>query len=323
MRVKVVLFCFLFCLVNTVNCTDFVHQNENRILEMARRKNLPVVAVFVSKEGCPWSKKLVQEVLKSPWFIEKLSAEAILWETALGACREDLVIREKYNVGETPLFLLLDPGGKEFARVSYAPLDAASYAGEILGLIDSFHEVCTALEREECSFHEEKWKDLYLKAKRFSVPCFRQKLLERGFKKEKGVFFHLEKYASFLGERKSKDPDVLQMKKNLLGRDPYNRLGTPFQIAAIEFQNASRSLKPDERFEKALKPLFNYVRTFKEDLENLWKAELMIAEYFYSKNRIDAAIAHVEASINAAPENVRPHLEETLSCMKKKQTQSD
>lgn len=317
---RVVLFCSIFFILTSAYCEEQWRMDEIKILKTAQQENLPVVAVFLSVEGCPWSHKFVEDVLQSPRFVNRVGVDAILWEISLGKEKEDQAMRDKYGVRESPQIILLDPRGKEFARLGYSPLDAASYALEIMALIDSFQEVCIALDNRDSVFEEESWKDLYLKAKKFSVPCFKQVMLEKGLKKEKGTFFHVEKYASMLEKHKLKNPEVLKMKRDLLKRDPENKFETHFKVALLDFQKRASSLKSKDRYEKAIIPLLNYLHQFKEkDSKNIWKVELMISEYLYSKNVISSALEHAEESLKAAPESERPQVLQAISYMKRKQ----
>ena len=291
--------------------------DEAAIVQMAKEKNLPIVAVFLSGEGCPWSHKFVEDVLASPQFVRSVGVDAILWEITLRAEEEDM--RQKYAVKEAPMILLLDPKGKEFARLGYSPKSRGDFAEEIMGLINGFQDVCVALDHEEKSFDEEEWKRLYFLSTRFSVPCYKRVILERGFKKEKGNFFHVEKYAAMLEKYKLKNPEVQKLRKQVLRRDALNAEGTHFKVAVLDFQKSASSLKAKERPEKALLPLLTYLRTFEgKDEENLWKAELFIAEFLFSRHLFEPAIKHAEESLRLAPESDRSQVLQAIDYIKGK-----
>lgn len=50
--------------------------------------------------------------------------------------------------------------------------------------------ICSIIDTD---FNEEKWQKLYQKASHLSISCFKEEILQRGIKKEKGCFFHLQK----------------------------------------------------------------------------------------------------------------------------------
>ncbi len=282
---------------------------ENEILSMAGHENLPIVAFFLGEKQSPWSQRLIQDVLQNASFVDAVVEDALLWEIT-----SDEALRQKYRVVEYPQILMLDPKGREFARMGYLPLSGPEYADRITGLIKSFEEICIATATNEDVFQEEVWIDLYSKAKQLSIPCFAKMLLERGMKKEKGMFFHLEKFAALLEKRKLKDPEVLHVKKDLLKRDPKNQLGVHFKVAVLEFQKLRSRRRANEHFEKALQPLFEYVNRFKsKGDQNFWRAEMMIAEFLFSKKQIPLALQYAKAACDAAPEGVKSQILETIS----------
>jgi protein disulfide-isomerase len=305
---------FLIYFTTPINSVQCWRGSEGQVLRSAAQENRPVVAVFLSAQGCPWSQKLFSDVLGSPLFREKVGAEAILWQVLLQEGDKDL--REKYHVQVCPQILLLDPRGKEFARMEYLPLDAMGYAAEIHCLIENFQELCRVLEKEDALFEEQKWQDLYAKAQKFSAPYFKQIILERGLQQEKGTFFHVEKFAALLEKYKPKDPQVQKLKKQLLDLDPDNAQGTHFKVAVLEYKKTLSRLKKFDRMQKPLKPLLQFVSKFgKTDQENLWKAELMIAEYLFTKNSVAEALKHARASYLAAPGDAKQQIAETIAYM--------
>lgn len=316
-RALILLYCLVSC--SWVQAGQYWQKDERKVLAAAEEANRPIVAIFLGKRDCPWSQKLRQEVIENSFFQNTVGGEAILWQVSVEGEEGDKELREKYRVKVCPLILMLDPRGKEFARLEYVPLDAAGYAAEINGLIDHFQELCLALENEKDSaFDEENWQELYQKAKKFSASCFSQVILERGLRHETGTFFHVEKFASLLENHKRKHPLVRKAKKQLLELDPDNQFGTHFKLAVLSFNKILSCPKQDDGVEKPISPLLKFVQRFgKTDRENLWKAELMIAEYFFTKNLIKKAIEHAEASYAAAPSAEKQKIAESINYMKR------
>ncbi len=315
---KFCLHLFFICALPFVYCQEQWEREEKEIFLTAQLENLPVIAFFLGGEWCPWSEKLSQEVLKNPLFLEGVGNAAILWEIALEKEIQDDAIRQKYQITACPQILLLDPRGKEFARLCPVSLKASEYAQALVSLIDDFQEICSVLDEKKMEFEEERWKELFLKAKKLSAACYKQVILERGLKKEKGTFFHLEKLASLLEKHKLKHKEVLKIKQQLLKRDPENRWGTHFKIAVLEFQKLSWHLKKKGRQEKALKPLLEFVRRFgKKDKENCWRAEMMIADFLFAKNAIPLALEHAKKALEAAPESALCQIQEAVAFMQR------
>lgn len=318
MWIKIIIHCLIFCFITVVNCNlpRGIQIEEKNVIESAQLENRPIVAVFLGEE-CPWSKKLRQEVLENADFLNNIDKEAILWIHSLKQDEEAKALIQKYQVQQCPLILLLDPSGKEFARIEYIPLDAQGYIERMITHIENFQEICSTLDRSDEDFEEQKWQDIYQKAKKLSVPCFRQVILERGLRQEKGHYFHLEKFTTLLETHKMKHPQVRKAKQQLLHRDPENRWGMHFKVAALEFQKTVSHLKAKDRPEKALMPLLHYIHRFgKKDRENYWKSELMIAKFLCDHQCISTAIEHAEIAYLESPVAIKPQIAETISYLK-------
>lgn len=312
MIIKLVMHCLILCFINNQWQIE-----EKNIVASAQAKNRPIVAVFLG-EDCPWSKKMQQEVLESRYFLKRIDEEAILWIHSLKQNEEEKECIQKFQIHKCPLIVLLDPTEKEFARFEYIPLDAQGYTEAIVTQIENFQEICTALDQEDENFEEQKWQEIYQKAKKLSVPCFQQVILERGLRKEKGHYFHLEKFSTLLKNHKIKHPQIRKAKQQLLSRDPENKLGLHFKVAVLEFQKIASRLKSKDGPEKALMPLVQYIKRFgKKDAENYWKSELMIAEFLYTHQLNSAALEHAEAAYMESPEAMKPQIAETIAYMKK------
>lgn len=302
---RAVLYCFFVFL------STFIYSDKYKeVLQLASEEHLPITAIFLGGDECPWSQKFTQEVLHDPEFIDQVNQEAILWVIP----SPDSSLKERYALQEYPQVVLLDPQGKEFARFGYLPMSAKEYLAEIAQTIKNFQEICIALDQKEEVFCEEDWIDLYKKAGQLSIPCFKQVILEKGLKKEKGTFFHLEKFAESLEKYKHRTSPVQNLKKNLLKKDPHHKQGIHFKVALLEFKKLRSKAKSKQQCEKALKPLLRYVDHFaKKDPENHWKAEMAMAEFLYEKQVLSSALKHLKAAYLAAPEDIKPQIAKNLS----------
>ena len=97
-------------------------------------------------------------------------------------------------------------------------------------------------------------------------------------------------------------------------KDPGNHKGIHRELAILEFNALSKKLKKKDKPEKAIMPLVEYVRNFgAKDLENIWRVEMMMAQFLYSKNHLPEALAHAKLSLDYAPESYRSEVAQTLS----------
>ncbi|MBS0620079.1 MAG: hypothetical protein JSS61_01290 [Verrucomicrobia bacterium] len=280
---------------------------EEEILRLAQEENRPILALFFSRQDCPWSQKLSQEILSDSTFQEEIRQDALFWQVPFDA---NPSLCHKYKVHECPQFLLLDPEGKEFARFGVLPLDGKGHAAEVHRLIEDFQEVCLALDSGV--FDERIWAELYTKAKQFSTPFYKEVLLQEGMEHEQGTYFLLQQYAELLGKYKLKHPKVLAHKRKILAKDKGNQLGSRYQIALLEFrQNAGRT-KYKMRADKVILPLLEYAKKARQSDPDVWKAEWLIAQFLLKKGEREPALEHAEAAFLAAPEHIKAHLEERL-----------
>lgn len=293
-------------------CTSLWGQD---LLRKAQEENYAIVAAILNPiEECPWSKKLYEEVLTNPHFLEKIAPVALVWEVG----KEEEAIRARYPLKERPLIVILDPQGMEFARLGILPLEGEGYGEEIYERIASFQDICAALDLDGGAFEENRWQELYKKAKTLTADCYRQVILERGVKSEKGVFFHLEKYADLLGKCRKGHPELARFKEKIFKRDKRNRKGTRFQIAVLDFENRARHHKSKGHIKKNIKPLLEYIAQWgSKDSAYMWRAEKMAAEYLWSKGMIAQAMKHAQIAHEAAPQEGQGEISQLIALMQR------
>lgn len=285
----------LFFAVTSLVFADWVFE-EKKALTLSSESNLPILVVFLIEKGCCWSDQLKTELLLKPEFIKELSQEIVLWQVFLKQKKE---ICDKYQVQKCPLILLLDPKGREFARLNFIPLDDKLLKELIISLINDFSKVCSVIDT---NFNEEKWQRIYQKASRLSTSYFKEKILKQGIKKEKGCFFHLEKYAQLLQE-KGAHPYVLEFKKKILRRDKMHRLGTISRLAAIEFHDRERK---GRSFNKTIEPLLEYLHeSALVEPQYRWEIELLIGQFLYKKSYLEKAREYLLLAYQHAPDSFK------------------
>ncbi len=287
---------------------------ERQVLYQARDENKPIVLAFIGADFCPWSQKMIDEILGNPAFVNKMSLKAVLWQCVLhadGNAKEDL-IRHKYKIEECPTVLLLDPQGREFARFGYMPSDALSFAEELIEVIADFKEICISLQGPLHQFDANKWRELYIKTKQFSSADFKKLVLERGVQEDPGTDLLLEKYAFLLEKNTLKNRAVRSCRQKLLQKDPDNRFGTHFKIALADFHKLSA--KSSKHPQKILRPLLRYLQRFEEkDKKNAWRAQMAIAQFLYSMHIKDGALEFAKKAEKNVSESAKESIVEFIS----------
>ena len=148
----------------------FHFHGETLVFAEAKARYLPIVAVFLEEAG-PWSLEL-KKVLGARAFSEPVEQEALVWPVILGDSFEDRAFETAYGVDQCPVILLLDPGGKEFARISYHKQTPAQLSYEVVTRIEGFDAVCRAFKCGLASYSSELLESLYMQARALSPPYF-------------------------------------------------------------------------------------------------------------------------------------------------------
>lgn len=291
----------LFFVFTSLVFADWVLE-ENKALTLSSESNLPILAVFLAEEGCCWSDKLKTEILQNSEFTKEISKEMILWKIFLKQKKE---ICAKYRVEEYPLILLLDPKGREFARLGFIPLDQKNLKVLLSSLIDDFLAVCSLAQT---AFNEKKWQQAYRRASCLSATCFKEEILQEGIKKEKECFFHLEKYAQLLQEKGSHHPYVLEFRKKVLQRDKTHQLGIRFHLASIDFWY---QIDKNTSFEKTIEPLLLYLQNSALlEPKYTWQAELLLGQFLWKKNQLEKAREYLLLAYRHVPDPIKWQLQE-------------
>jgi len=165
------------------------------------------------------------------------------------------------------------------------------------------------------------WQELYRKAKQFSSTEFKKLVVERGIREDgdsaDGELL-IEKYALILTDHKIRSSAAKEWKKILLQKDPENRLGLHFKIAMAEFHKCCSSPKAKKDPKKALKPLLHYLEHFADkDKENVWTAEMTIAQYLFAAKKVKQALEFAEKAQKHAPDAMKEAVDAAIAYMQK------
>lgn len=286
----------------------------------AQKEQRPLLVAFVGLPWCPWSEKIQREVLSAQPFIETLAGRIVLVAHMLEEEKADS-LKERFHISELPTLLLLDSEGKEIARMGYLPKSAEAFAAHVSEILSDFRSVKQSVSADElCYLSVEKLKELYLKAKEQGFRELQEKVYLAGLKVDDGLFFLLEQFRRYSERGEQSGKEALAVKKKILGRDPKNRQGGHRALALIEFEAlSSRHSKKKKEIKAALEPLIAYVKKFgKEDMENLWRMELLIAQFLFRKNKAADALLHAKSAYLHAPEANKAEIVDTISYLETK-----
>jgi len=289
-------------------------------LKASREENKFLILAFVGSTWCPWSKKLISEVLASPALVQSLEKEALFvcldFPPLASTSPQQMSVKDAYGVEEFPCFVIVHPSGEVVAKVGFLPMLTQKFVDLFSVRIANYQEVKNAITQDLSRCSEEKLEDLYRKAQTIAEAHYREKILHIGLKKKGNIFFLLQHYEELLKTHRFKDEAVQVCRQKILEIDPHNHKKTQFHRAMLEFQVLSISLAK-KRLEKAIQPLVEYIEVHgASDKENLWKAEMTIAQFLFSRGQYEKALMHAEASLRAAPDPFKEEIVLTVDYLK-------
>ena len=195
----------------------------------------------------------LDEVVKDPLFADAVGSEFIF-------------VRLPGSAPAT--IVLLDKEEREITSVGYQGESAEELAKFLKGRLIKYYELLRDYEKGE------GLEALYEKAVELGSFFYREKILEKGLALQEGVFFLLEKYASFVNLGEKDLDEAKQIREQIIARDPYNHTGARLRLALIDFQENHG--KPEE----VVAPLRAYIKEFGEvDSENLLKLNRILEAY--------------------------------------------
>ncbi len=285
----------------------------------------PLLIAFMGSDWCPWSQKLEEDVLTQADFLKEIKEKFhLVWldfpENLQGASinAEVAALKEKFKIEEFPSLILLNPSLEAISKVGYLPLSAQEFARHLKQILQNDQEVREVMQKRDlCTLTSDELQDLYKKVEIINSATYRDKILQAGLQVDKGTFFLLQNYAQFLKEGKKKDAQALDFREKIIERDPKNLNGSLFQLAVLDFETRAKRLKKKANPQSAIRPLLEFVQQFgSKDKENGWKAEMMMAQFLFTKNRAKEALEHAKASYISAPDNVKGEIAQSIDFLK-------
>jgi hypothetical protein len=279
----------------------------NEAKEMAQRQNRPLLIAFLGRQWCDSSDQLEEEILDSGAFLTALENKVVFLKVNIPAVYEENALVDQYNIDSCPTLLLVEAGGHEIAKLDLSSIDAMT----INTLLADYDRV---QNDDLCNLRVSELQSLYARAGKFADATFKQTLLEEGLKVDEGPFFMLEQYGHLLAEVGVKNRKSKTLRNRIIARDIKNEQGYRRQLAIMDFE----ALCNETLAAKAvIKPLMDYLQKFgSKDVENAWQIELKISRYLFSRDQIEDALKHANASLKMAPEAKRNEIAKSVDYLK-------
>lgn len=301
---------------------QFWHKDYQTAVNIAKEQNKVLLIAFVGVDWCPWSKKLYQDVLSEIQFVKALDKEVVfVWvnfpEQYVKVKSGDQgfeKLKNRFDISQLPTLVLATADEERMAVLNYLPLKPSEFADHIKSMLASYQEL--SYHKKNNSFaklDEAKLESLYKTAEKMGCSQFQDVIMEVGLNIQPGLFFLLERYAQVIDGNKKQREIAKTIREQIVERDPGNEQGFLLKLAVLEFEKIASHLKENEDPHLAVEPLLNYIKEFgKKDTENLWRIEMMVAKYMFSKEQLPLALKHAEASYEVAPKHVKAEIKGSL-----------
>lgn len=284
-------------------------------IQLAHNQNKSILLLIVGGTSCPWSEKLLFDVIYKPEFYQEIQKRFVLCKLEieqLASKGQELGLEKKLD--KIPLMVLMTKEGKVIAEKSDVPDSVKEVINYIKDAMDATSRI-ELLLKAPSQLADNLLEESYKIAKYLGLKS-EKVLYDIGLSKKKNIFFMLEKYQKLITSGVSKESKDLKLDIQRL--DPRNSKGAIRSIALMEFEERSRQKKGMENPFSALKPLFEYLRDYGPyDKECRWEIEMKIARYLFSKNQLQAALLHASRSLEWAPDSKRGEVKDAVDFLKK------
>lgn len=201
--------------------------NFEQAKEIALKQNRPLLIAFLGPQWCPYSDELEDKILQTNSFLAALQDKVIFLRVDIPEGYEEdaqtLQLRQNYNIDSCPTLILVEPNGREIAKLEAAPVESKQVAQEVVTVLASYTEVSDA--KSINTLKEEQLKDLYARAGKLADSTFKKALLERGLKEDKSAYFLLQQYGELLVKQGVKNRESKILRNRIVARDLKNEKG--------------------------------------------------------------------------------------------------
>ncbi|MEF9496981.1 thioredoxin family protein [Chlamydia sp. 04-14] len=298
------------------------HVDYNEAVKKSRDSELPMLIFFSGSDWNGSCMKIRKEVLTSLEFSKKVNGNFICLEVDFPRHSsqsetlrtQNAYLKTKFKIDEFPSLLLLSHEGREIYKIGSFGNETGENLGESLcHIIESDFLINNAYPTIHTLSMEELQK-YYRLSEELARKDFMAKALELGVRND-DYFFLSEKYRLLVEGGRMDSEECQRVKRKLLNKDPKNEKHTHFTVALIEFQELAKRSQEGVRQDpsQVIAPLESYLTEFgQQDQENVWRIEMMIAQFYLDSDQWKNALQHAEVAFETAPKEVRSHISHSL-----------
>lgn len=298
------------------------HMDYKEAAEESMRTQLPLLVVFLGSDWHASCMKAYKEVFSSSAFSQQVRDTFVCLGVDFpkySQQSEDIRIqnyelKSKFQIDELPSLLILSSEGRKiYATSSFGSETGESLGKHLLHVLDSDTKISQAmLNISELSMDD--LQNYYRLSEEVVRKDFMEAALEVGVQKE-DYFFLSEAYRILVESGAMDSEECQRIKHKLLGQDPHNAKYTHFTVALVEFQELAKRAQSDiyQDVSQVIAPLESYLSQFGQtDMENVWKIEMMIAQFYLDSDQWKSALEHAEVAFETAPKEMRSEIARSL-----------
>lgn len=304
--------------------------NFDEAVAQARNEKKMLLLFFTGSDWCGWCHKLESEVLSTTEFADLVGNQFIFvlcdfplktpLDPSLVAQNKEL--QRKYDVKGFPTIVLLDDQQQLIGTTGYRAGGAKAYADYLLKMVENFKSYRKQVSLDAVKMNSDGLQNLYKKAQELQRKEDAQQIITIGLNSSDNRFFLLEQYRHLakIGQMHSREAQGI--KQELLSKDPNNLHMTHYDVAVIEFEALPEEQEKETYApEITAAPIVSYIDRFGEnDSENVWRLNMILAQVFLDKNKMQEALKYAKASHATAPQGVQSdilvfirNIQETMS----------
>lgn len=271
-------------------------------------KKLPLLLFFSGSDWSARSMQLKHEALESDAFQEKIQERFVCVEidfprhTQLPTTQlreQNEMLRERFGVTNYPTLILLAADGREIARLGYLPEGGEQLAVALLRIEKQDLLLKSALQSPPEKSDE--LIELYKLAQELGQIESQDEIMGVGLERNE-PYFLLERYRQLASVHRVDSSEALAFRHELLKSEDHQ---IHFQVAIIDFEAGGA---------RSIRPLETYLKKFGEvDPENVWRIEMMIAQFYLEEDAWVPALEHAEIAHETAPQSIKNEIGHSLS----------
>lgn len=315
------LLCSFSFLQSSENSSLYWHTNYKKAVEVSKAENKPLILYFTGSDWCPFCLKMDQEILGTARFAEMTKDQFVFMEVdfpqktplPLELAKQNKRLKRRFSVMGYPTLVILDTNQEKIASRGYLPTSPEKYAQHLLSISADFQQIENLAQDIPSSVEDEDLRSLYKKAQRLQKKEKLSQLLNAGLKRENNLFFLCEKYRQLVNEGKKNQQETINTRKEILSKDPNNKMGKQRFIAMVDFEELTQTYEKGQDFRKVTEPLVSYLKKFgDEDADNAWYLRLALSEFLYNEGEVGEALGFAQKSLQTAPRSRQAKIREMV-----------